>query len=58
MRASKPSHEIKNQVADQNLLLAIKSLQRGNRIIVIDDFFATSFSIDSCVDLTTKFFTT
>jgi hypothetical protein len=43
MRASKPSNEIKNQVADQNLFWQ-SMLQRGNRIIVIDEFFATPFS--------------
>jgi hypothetical protein len=42
MRASKPSR-VKNQVADQNLLMAI-NVQRGNRIIVIDTFFAIPFS--------------
>jgi hypothetical protein len=29
MRASKPSHEIKNQVADKNLSLAIKMFSEG-----------------------------
>jgi hypothetical protein len=43
MSASKPSYEIKNQAAD--LFLFWQSIaQRGNRIIVIEEFFATTFS--------------
>ena len=34
----------KNRVADQKLSLAIKIVQRGNRIIVIETFFAIPFS--------------
>ena len=43
MRASKPSKRSKKQAADQNLLWQ-SNVQRGNRIIVIDTFFATPFS--------------
>ena len=42
MRASKPSNDEK-QAADQNFLWQ-SNVQRGNRIIVIETFFATSFS--------------
>ena len=35
---------IKNQVADQTCN-GNQTVQRGNRIIVIDDFFATPFSL-------------
>jgi len=43
MRASQPSLRIKNQFADQ-LTNWQSMLQRGNRIIVIEDFFARPFS--------------
>jgi len=41
MSASKPSYELKNQVADLNFFWQ-SIAQRGNRIIVIDEFFATT----------------
>jgi hypothetical protein len=41
MSASKPSNELKNQAADQNQIWQ-SIAQRGNRIIVIEEFFATT----------------
>jgi hypothetical protein len=45
MRASKPSYEIKNRCRCAELLLAINLFQRGIRIIVIEEIFATSISL-------------
>jgi len=42
MRAVSPSNESKNR--SLTLLFLAINVQRGNRIIVIDTFFATSFS--------------
>jgi len=54
MRASQPSLRIKNQFADQ-LTNWQSMLQRGNRIIVIEDFFATPFSKLLCYEMKYKF---
>jgi len=54
MRASQPSLRIKNQFADQ-LTNWQSMLQRGNRIIVIEDFFATPFSKLLCYKIKHKF---
>jgi hypothetical protein len=43
MSASKPSNELKNQAAELNSSWQ-SIVQRGNRIIVIEEFFATTFS--------------
>jgi len=45
MRASKPSYEIKNRCRCAELVLAINLFQRGIRIIVIEEIFATSISL-------------
>jgi len=44
MSASKPSNELNKQVADLTLFAWQSIVQRGNRIIVIEEFFATTFS--------------